>query len=108
MEVNPNSKAAVSPAALCSFTHQMGSRLTQLSLANNTIAGLTQILNSVSENCPELQVNPIDFELNCRIPMKLFLGSGSVQSENGRHKFCPNSIRTTPRRLLQTQSLQDC
>jgi len=56
MEVNPNSKAAVSPAALCSFTHQMGSRLTQLSLANNTIAGLTQILNSVAENCPELQV----------------------------------------------------
>ncbi|XP_059482091.1 F-box/LRR-repeat protein 6 isoform X2 [Neocloeon triangulifer] len=56
MEVNPNSKAAVSPAALCSFTHQMGLRLTQLSLANNTMAGLTQILNSVSENCPELQV----------------------------------------------------
>ncbi|XP_065343704.1 F-box/LRR-repeat protein 6 isoform X1 [Cloeon dipterum] len=56
MEVNPNSKAAVSPAALCSFTHQMGARLTQLSLANNTMAGLTQILHSVAENCPELQV----------------------------------------------------
>ncbi|KAF4520705.1 hypothetical protein B566_EDAN012492 [Ephemera danica] len=34
----------------------MSTRLTHLTLANNTVAGLTQILNAVAETCEELQV----------------------------------------------------
>ncbi|ODN06469.1 F-box/LRR-repeat protein 6 [Orchesella cincta] len=51
-----NTKSAASPAALIDAAEAMGSRMTHLSLANNCVASCTQIVQSLSDHCPNLEV----------------------------------------------------
>ncbi|XP_021950336.1 F-box/LRR-repeat protein 6 [Folsomia candida] len=51
-----NTKTAVSPAAIADCAETMGERLMHLSLANNCLANCPQIVASLAEFCPNLQV----------------------------------------------------
>ncbi|CAL8143703.1 unnamed protein product [Orchesella dallaii] len=51
-----NTKSAVAPIALCEAAEAMGSRMTHLQLANNCVANCTQIVQSLADHCPNLEV----------------------------------------------------
>ncbi|XP_046398917.1 F-box/LRR-repeat protein 6 [Ischnura elegans] len=55
MESN-NPRSAVSLSSLLSLTEFMGERLTQLILASNKLAGLSQIVIAIATHCPCLEV----------------------------------------------------
>lgn len=47
MELNPN-RSAVGPQSLCSAIQTLGSRLTHLNLSHNRLAGIPQLITTLS------------------------------------------------------------
>lgn len=55
MELNPN-RSAVGPQSLCSAIQTLGSRLTHLNLSHNRLAGIPQLITTLSTYCPSLSL----------------------------------------------------
>ncbi|PSN41596.1 hypothetical protein C0J52_17610 [Blattella germanica] len=57
--INPESnstRSAISPVSIINLTQTMGDRLTHLTLANNKLTAIPQLITSIAQHCPNLQV----------------------------------------------------